>query len=263
MQKLILLLLLSLGLIGNSYADIRHCSLEEAQSRGLERCYLTHEHDEYYVEWKCKEGYIIIGNGCIKEGELPQEVIEKEIAEFEEELAHQLALDEAIKADLFTNPYADDAEAKELDIEDICGPYSFDLQAVKASVEHLEVETKTHIKQLEVERKTLIKQLEELRIENNKNLSDINNVKLNIYLLSLEIDEAGQSLEDLQEDFHSQQESLELCKQDPEAWLARIKARLQKQIEDWDNVKCHDCDGFSNWGCNEGYIRKGNSCVKE
>ena len=122
---------------------------------------------------------------------------------------------------------------------------------------------KASIEQLELERKALIKQLEELRIENNKNLSDINNVKLNIYLLSLEIDEAGQSLEDLQEDFHSQQESLELCKQDPEAWLARIKARLQKQIEDWDNVKCYDCDGFSNWGCNEGYIRKGNSCVKE
>ena len=107
MQKLILLLLLSLGLIGNSYADIRHCSLEEAQSRGLERCYLTHEHDEYYVEWKCNEGYIKYENRCFKEGELPQEVIEKEIAEFEEELAHQLALDEAIKADLFTNPYAD------------------------------------------------------------------------------------------------------------------------------------------------------------
>ena len=153
---------------------------------------------------------------------------------------------------LIGNSYANDAEAKDPDIEDICGPFSSNLQALKASVEQLEVETKT-----------LIKQLEELRIENNKNLSDINNVKLNIYLLSLEIDEAGQSLEDLQEDFHSQQESLELCKQDPEAWLARIKARLQKQIEDWDNVKCHDCDGFSNWGCNEGYIRKGNSCVKE
>ena len=87
--------------------------------------------------------------------------------------------------------YADDAEAKALDIEAICGNYSFDLQAVKASVEHLEVE-----------RKTLIIQLEELRIENNKNLSDINNVKLEIYLLSAEIDEAGQSLEDLQEDLH-------------------------------------------------------------
>ena len=58
MQKLLPLLLLSLGLIGNSYAHILHCSLEETQSGGLERCYLKHEHDEYYVEWTCKEGYI-------------------------------------------------------------------------------------------------------------------------------------------------------------------------------------------------------------
>ena len=93
---------------------------------------------------------------------------------------------------LIGNSYADDAEAKALDIEAICGPYSFDLQAVKVSVEHLEVETKTLIKQLEVERKTLIKQLEELRIENNKNLSDINNIKLDIYLLSKEIGKASE-----------------------------------------------------------------------
>ena len=93
---------------------------------------------------------------------------------------------------LIGNSYADDAEAKALDIEASCGPYSFDLQAVKASVKHLEVETKTLIKQLEVERKTLIKQLEELRIENNKNLSDINNIKLDIYLLSKEIGKASE-----------------------------------------------------------------------
>ena len=160
---------------------------------------------------------------------------------------------------LIGNSYADDAEAKALDIEAICGPYSFDLQAVKASVEHLEVETKTLIKQLEVERKTLIKQLEELRIENNKNLSDINNVKLDIYLLSVEIDEAGQSLEDLQEDLHSKQERWELCKQDPEAWQARLEAFLQKR----DDVKCYDCDSNPDWECTEGYIRKGNRCVKE
>jgi len=155
---------------------------------------------------------------------------------------------------LIGNSYADDAEAKDLDIEDICGPFSSNLQAVKASVEHLEVETKTLIKQLEVERKTLIKQLEELRIENNKNLSDINNVKLNIYLLSLEIDEAGQSLEDLQEDLHSQQESLELCKQDPEAWQARFEALVQKLNEDSGNVKII-YDGP------EGYITQGGVCI--
>ena len=113
MQKLILLLLLSLGLIGNSYADIRHCSLEEAQSRGLERCYLTHEHDEYYVEWKCNEGYIKYENRCFKEGELPQEVIEKEIAEFEEELAHQLALDEELAYQLILDEASLKAELED------------------------------------------------------------------------------------------------------------------------------------------------------
>ena len=45
MKKLLLLLLLSLGLIGNSYAHIVHCSLEEAQSKGFERCYLKHDHE--------------------------------------------------------------------------------------------------------------------------------------------------------------------------------------------------------------------------
>ena len=163
---------------------------------------------------------------------------------------------------LIGNSYADDAEAKALDIEASCGPYSFDLQAVKASVEHLEVETKTLIKQLEVERKTLIKQLEELRIENNKNLSDINNVKLDIYLLSVEIDEAGQSLEDLQEDLHSKQERWELCKQDPEAWQARKEALIQK-LEERTDIICHDCTPPSDWECKEGYIRKGNRCFKE
>ena len=93
---------------------------------------------------------------------------------------------------LIGNSYADDAEAKDLDIEDICGPFSSNLQAVKASVEQLEVETKALIKQLEVETKALIKQLEELRIENNKNLSDINNIKLDIYLLSKEIGKASE-----------------------------------------------------------------------
>ena len=77
MKKLLILFLLSLGFVGNSYADIRHCSLEEAQSRGLERCYLKHEHDEYYVEFKCNEGYIKKGNRCLKEGETPQEEFKK------------------------------------------------------------------------------------------------------------------------------------------------------------------------------------------
>ena len=144
---------------------------------------------------------------------------------------------------LIVQPYADDAEAKDLNIEDICGPFSSNLQAVKASVEHLEVETKT-----------LIKQLEELRIENNKNLSDINNVKLNIYLLSIEIDEADQSLEDLQEDLHSQQESLKLCKQDPEAWQARFEALVQKLNEDSANV-------IIIYDGPEGYITQGGVCI--
>ena len=154
---------------------------------------------------------------------------------------------------LIGNSYADDAEAKALDIKAICSP-PIDLEMVKTSVEHLEVETKTLIKKLEVERKALIKQLEELRIENNKNLSDINNVKLNIYLLSIEIDEADQSLEDLQEDLHSQQESLELCKQDPEAWQARFEALVQKLNEDSANV-------IIIYDGPEGYITQGGVCI--
>ena len=45
MKKLLLVLILSLGLMGNNYADVRHCSDELTQSLGLERCYSKHEHD--------------------------------------------------------------------------------------------------------------------------------------------------------------------------------------------------------------------------
>ena len=83
--------------------------------------------------------------------------------------------------------------------------------------------------------------------------------ELDIYLLSAEIDEASQSLEDLQEDLHSKQERWELCKQDPEAWQARLEAFLQKRAD----VTCYDCGPPSDWECKEGYIRKGNRCVKE
>ena len=50
MKKLLLLLLPSLGFVGNSYADIRHCSDEVTKSLGLERCYSEHNHDytSYY-----------------------------------------------------------------------------------------------------------------------------------------------------------------------------------------------------------------------
>ena len=47
------------------------------------------------ANWECNEGYIRYENRCYKEGELPQEGIEREIAEFEAQLAAELALEEA------------------------------------------------------------------------------------------------------------------------------------------------------------------------
>ena len=82
-----------------------------------------------------------------------------------------------------------------------CGSLTVDIEAKKASIEHLELE-----------RKTLIKELEELRIANKKNYIDINKVKRDIFLLSEEIVGAVLFLEGLQgKNFYG-----ELCKQSPE-----------------------------------------------
>jgi hypothetical protein len=150
MKKLLLLLLLSFGLIGQSFA--------------LSEVSITYK-----------------------------EIYDANLEKFQQKLA-----DEKAAAASSTTAY----QQRLLGIEATCGSYSFDLQVasverlkveIKTLIKQLEVEKKTLIKQLEVERKTLIKQLEELRIENYKNLSEINDVKLDIYLLSVEIDEAVKS----------------------------------------------------------------------
>ena len=87
MKKLLLLLLLSLGLIGSSYACDIICLDKKNQSNCFESTPMT---PMTITNWECNEGYIRYENRCYKEGELPQDVIEREIAEFEAELAAEL-----------------------------------------------------------------------------------------------------------------------------------------------------------------------------
>jgi len=68
MKKLLSLLFLSLGLIGISYADVRHCSNEVTKSLGVERCYSKHEHESTtttYYENGQKETEITVSAGTL------------------------------------------------------------------------------------------------------------------------------------------------------------------------------------------------------
>ena len=76
MKKLLLVLLVSLGLIGNSYADVKICSdviIDKDHMESIRKSGCISPMKE--PNWECKEGYVKYGNGCYEEGEIPQEEI--------------------------------------------------------------------------------------------------------------------------------------------------------------------------------------------
>ena len=79
MKKLLLILLLSLGLIGSSYADDVEDLVKALEK--LERADVTQINDPPSDSWKCKKGYIKRGNRCINEEEF-QEAFEANIRLF-------------------------------------------------------------------------------------------------------------------------------------------------------------------------------------
>ena len=70
MKKLLLLLFLSLGFFGNTYATVLICK----DDNDLSTCSFPPPQKIEYLE--CKEGFVLSGNRCYKEGEeIPQEEI--------------------------------------------------------------------------------------------------------------------------------------------------------------------------------------------
>jgi hypothetical protein len=70
MKKLLLLLFLSLGFFGNTYATVLICK----DDNDLSTCSFPPPQKIEYLE--CKEGFVLSGNQCYKEGEeIPQEEI--------------------------------------------------------------------------------------------------------------------------------------------------------------------------------------------
>ena len=70
MKKLLLLLFLSLGFFGNTYATVLICK----DDNDLSTCSFPPPQKIEYLA--CKEGFVLSGNRCYKEGEeIPQEEI--------------------------------------------------------------------------------------------------------------------------------------------------------------------------------------------
>jgi len=281
MKKLLLLLLLSLGFVGTSYADDAKV---KALAEFIEK--LDDAPHEDYLPAKALE-----------------EAIEREIAEFEEELAHQLALDEELAYQLIL----DEASLK-AELEDNTLIFWKTQQSLlkKISSEYMDDAFEAHLPYVVTQRveqkpfeeaviNKIDKTLESLN-ERCRNLVDlVNTSKLTLKhrgILAKRKSEKEAAERAAYAKLKAKRKVHNSCAKAFNCDGSELAELRLAEKEYLKYAPCHDCDGggippispyvrycpkflwdgegynmelpsYGNWKCNAGYKKSGNSCVKE